>query len=369
MDDGVYFGLPREEYHDIPRLSASGIKTLLSSPEAFWADSWMNPARRKREHTDATQIGELFHDYLLEGAEVFFSRYHVLPDPGLYEKRGIEVLSTGRQIYPLARKLDISTGKTLLKISKEIAKVYCPIKCVLWPSLMEEEEEKAKGRTHVKNEIYQNILNIEHAIEENPEIRSIFKGGAPEVSILWTDRVTGVKMKCRADYLKPVRDSVVIIDLKSFSNVDRSEDASHLVSREIANNNYFIQPPVYTAALKAAHIMGAEKFHGDAPNGLVEAISERQIFPFFFLFVHSGGLPIVIPRMFSRFGPGGKLGASENAYWIRGSSQARYGVTTFRDKMSEFGPNRPWIVKRSIKPLQDENFPIWAFEEKRNERI
>lgn len=367
MKDGVYFGMPREEYHAIPRLSGSGIKLINSSPEEFWAASWMNPARVEKTHTEATQTGELFHDYLLEGPEVFHSRYHVLPDQQAYRRRGLTVLSAGKEIYPLARELGLPSNKTLAKTSELILKKFCPIRTVLWPQIMEVENAKAAGRKPVPYDTHQNILNIEYAISENPDISCIFKGGAPEVSILWTDKPTGVKMKARTDYLKPIPNALAIIDLKSFSNTDRSESPSLLVCREIARHGYLVQPLVYNDALKAAHNMSPSQYHGDAPSDVIDAIKNSNSFPFVFLFVHSGGLPIVIPREFRRYETGGDFGASENEYWKRGARMFRAGIATFKNKMDEFGPNRPWIVKRPIEHLKDGEFPIWMFEDKEEE--
>jgi hypothetical protein len=80
LSNGIYFGIPFEEYDKIDRLSKSRLKKILVSPADFWADSWLNPApqrptpeQERRKHM-AMLLGKAYHCARLE-ADQFYNRY------------------------------------------------------------------------------------------------------------------------------------------------------------------------------------------------------------------------------------------------------------------------------------------------------
>lgn len=71
---GIYFGMDEDYYHSIPALSQSGMKKLASSPMLFWANSWLNPERERRE-TTFMNLGKAYHCRIMEGREEFARRF------------------------------------------------------------------------------------------------------------------------------------------------------------------------------------------------------------------------------------------------------------------------------------------------------
>lgn len=71
---GIYFGLKEEVYHADRALSRSDIVRMLFTPNAYWKESWMNPARKKRDKTPEMIYGAAFHCLLFE-PEQFDSRF------------------------------------------------------------------------------------------------------------------------------------------------------------------------------------------------------------------------------------------------------------------------------------------------------
>ena len=80
MPDGVYFSMDEDTYFALKRFSASGMKSMLVSPATFWADSWMNPAKERKERDSfALILGSAYHAAIFE-PETFHDRYVSEPD-------------------------------------------------------------------------------------------------------------------------------------------------------------------------------------------------------------------------------------------------------------------------------------------------
>lgn len=198
--DGIYYDMPEDVYHALPRLSASGIKNLLISGMDFWSRSWMNPSRREYER-DHLDVGKAYHKRMLEGLPAFQSCYAVEPDCDRRTKEG-------KQKY------------------------------ADWVA----NNPKANA---ISQELYDEILEAGSYLERHPD--NPFVGGRPEVSVLWTDEETGVPMKARLDYLS----DALISDLKTFSNSSGSNIA-RAVGNNIAKYRYVMQAVIYLDAHRQA---------------------------------------------------------------------------------------------------------------------
>src|SRR5690606_73558 len=66
--DGIYFDLPADVYHAVPRLSSSGVQKLCVSPATFWRGSWLDPDRPDPDEdaTKAQILGRAYHTARLE---------------------------------------------------------------------------------------------------------------------------------------------------------------------------------------------------------------------------------------------------------------------------------------------------------------
>src|SRR5712672_2748476 len=77
--DGLYFGMPEDEYHDDDALGSTDVRMLIRGPEEYWYRSAMNP-RRPKGGTEATVYGTAVHKLLLEGPDAFDAVYSRRPD-------------------------------------------------------------------------------------------------------------------------------------------------------------------------------------------------------------------------------------------------------------------------------------------------
>lgn len=180
--------MPIEEYHALPRLSASGIKQLLVSSQDFYQTSWMNKSRKERD-TESLNVGQAYHCYVLEGVDVFKSRYAVKPDCDRRTKEGKQIYADFLAQYPNAKEIE--------------------------------------------QELFDEILKAKAAVS----------GGKPEITFLWEDEETNVPMKARIDYLMPTK----IHELKTFSN--SGMDIDRLLAMHIVKYRYHVQYAVYTSIL------------------------------------------------------------------------------------------------------------------------
>ena len=142
LPEGIYFGLPFEQYINDPAIGRSEIVALNTSPLEYWLTSWMNPKRKPFRETSAMKAGTAMHTLLLE-PDAFFDRYFVMPGG-----------------------------------------------------------EWQDGKVMIKQTDYETLLAQRAIIQSIPEINQLFQYGYPEVSMFWRDPHTGLMVKCRHDYLK-----------------------------------------------------------------------------------------------------------------------------------------------------------------------
>lgn len=159
---GIVDNVPIEVYHASPGVSSSGLKALLQSPAHFRA------YQSAESDSAALRFGRLVHTKVLE--------------PELWEKTVI--LATPWQF----------DGRT--KEGKAERAAFAA---------------KAEGREVVDHDDAKLIYGISDSIASNTLASRVLSGGAAEVTVYWTDAVTGLLCKARADYLT----ASTIFDLKT----------------------------------------------------------------------------------------------------------------------------------------------------------
>lgn len=359
LPNGIYFGMPEDQYHALPRLSASGIKTLRVSPLRYWRES-LDPNRKPSQDSEPKKLGRAYHKLLLEGEEAFGAAYAVTPCKEDYP----DALSDAEALRARCEELGLKKSGTLAEMCARIREVDPSAQ--LWPDILAEFDEVAGARERIKRDEWLEIQSMAYVIRRMPSLRTAFAGGFPEVTILWT-HTSGVPMKARLDYLKPRGEAASIIDIKSFGNV-MDKPIEDVPANEISRNRYFIQPVVYTDARNAAGAMWRQKrgevvhvVSGDAPGeDWLSAVFGPSNAQFHFVFVQTGGVPDIIAREFRPYEDFSGLGVQGNQYWGRGLAEYRYGVALYRQCMEKYGPDVPWVTDHGLRPLKDEDFPLWA---------
>ena len=187
-----------EDYHATDAVGNSVLSDLKDSPAHCWA-LHINPLRPKREPTAAMRLGTLTHTAILEPDDVR-RRYVVRPsDINPRTKAGQEWESA--QVG-----LEVITADEWLMVDAQRA-----------------------------------------AVQQSEDLRALLSSGNAELSAFATDKATGLRVKCRPDWLHftgPNR--VRVLDLKTTTDITLDS-----VERSVATFGYHRQQAHYTRVLEA----------------------------------------------------------------------------------------------------------------------
>ncbi|MFJ8583678.1 PD-(D/E)XK nuclease-like domain-containing protein [Streptomyces sp. NPDC093595] len=134
----------------------------------------------------------------------------------------------------------------------------------------ERDEARAAGMVPLLRHEYEQVEAMAEAIRQHPIAGPLFKPGTgiPERSIFWTDKATGVRCRCRPDWLKQLPGLTLCVDYKT--TTDASPAA---VSKAIEKYGYHQQDPWYTdgiyAALDPADVRFVFVFQAKTPPYLI----------------------------------------------------------------------------------------------------
>lgn len=222
LPDGIYLGLPADDYHADDALGSSNIRDLLKGANLFWHKSRMNPKRRKEKKTDAKIVGNATHRLLLDGQDLFEAEY----------VRG-----------PYGPDDDHLSGPEKGALTKEAKK-----------KLLE-------GQELLSQEDYDFVVGCKDVLDSDPKLRGCLDNGLSEVSIFWT-RVDGVRCKARHDKLK-IRG---IGDIKTIAN-ERERPLDEACYLDFSTYRYDIPAAHYSEGRRQmAHLLAAGKvFVGTEP--------------------------------------------------------------------------------------------------------
>jgi hypothetical protein len=222
-EDGIYFNLPKDEYHRDPALGSHDVLKLAYSPADYWWSSHMNPRRPPDSSTEYQARGTAVHVLVLEGEAAFGARYMRGPD-----QDGMTA-SQKAQSTRAANERAVELGKECLRAVD-----------------------------------YDRVAVAGAMIKLNPRLSSAFSGGASEVSVFWTDEVEGLdhafRKKARFDYLK----ARGIGDLKSVANQHEVPFPRACVNA-ITNYSYHVQAKHYLdARARLPGLIREDAVHGIA---------------------------------------------------------------------------------------------------------
>jgi hypothetical protein len=335
MQDGLFFGLAADEYHALPFLSASGIKNLLISPMDFWARSWMNQLRRN-EDTEAMFIGRAYHKRILEGKAAFDDSYaptFTPPD---------DCLRTVDDIKDALIKCGVEKPKGLKgELIEQLIEIQ-PNAAIL-DELRTNYQLLHHGKEFLSADLIGSIEISAAMIENHPEISKCFRGGYPEVTVIWTE--DGLRFKSRFDYLKPR----AIIDLKTFGNFMNKPVDSAIYSA-MASGKYHIQAAFYLRAVKAAQAQAKPTDFPGKDEWLL-AFTECEAHDFYFCFQQKGVAPLARAKKFTR-----------GSLWSCGEVAIEEAIRRFKFYMAKHGETEPWVDDAGIEDLDDSLMPVYATE-------
>jgi hypothetical protein len=183
---GVIEGLPAEDYHADDAMGSSKLVGLKDTPLKFWAKH-LDPLRVPEKPSDSMELGTAIHCALLEPKE-FQSRFIEIPKDA--PKR------------PTTKQLE--AAKPAEKTIAQIA---------WWTAF----DAKSEGKTQIKAIDLARVRAVVDRLQQKASYELIFADGKAEVSLFWVDPTTGVRCKCRLDWLS---------ELPAWVDVKTTVDAS-----------------------------------------------------------------------------------------------------------------------------------------------
>jgi hypothetical protein len=370
--DGIYFGLPSDVYHAVPRLSSSGIQKLCVSPATFWRGSWLDPDRPEADE-DSTiwqLLGRAYHTARLEPHlfESTYCRECVKEDcpPGTL----FTATDMGKQLEEFGLKKSGST----LEQAERLADSGFPAN-QLWHLVKAQWEVDRGTRIALPAKHYDQMLTDRDRITANSQIAPLLQGGEAEVSIFWTDQ-HGLPMKARVDYLTREWWD----DFKTFDN-SRGKHLNQALSDAVRYNRYYIQAPVYREAIEAVRKGGLPiiKAQTDDQRALV---AHLQLKPdelrCWYIFQEKGGVPNLLAREFPFYSIPYQTILNEAGATDERKAVARDATRTrtdlFRKGEGEvlqakklfvlysevYKPGEPWFPLDAVGQFHDDDFhPYW----------
>jgi len=189
---GLVHGMSIEEYHRDPAISNSGLRDFARSPFHYHA-LHLNPDRPPEPDRAGQLEGNLAHCVTLEPAH-FAQRYAVGP---VDDKR-----------------------------------------LAAWKAW---ENSVKDGRECIKPLQYEVAQAQALSVRSLPEVAKLLSVGNAEVSAFWIDPATGVRCRCRPDWVYPTSAGVILLDVKTYSTAEPDEFA-----RQVARKAYHRQDAWYS---------------------------------------------------------------------------------------------------------------------------
>lgn len=292
ITDGIYFDLPADVYHAVPRLSSSGIQKLCVSPATFWRGSWLDPDRPDldEEETVWQVLGRAYHTARLE-PHLFEQLYYRELDKKDAPKG---TLFTGTEMGAKLEEWGLKKSGSVGEQAERLADAGFPAG-QLWPLIKAEWEKERGTRAVLPAKHYDQMLTDRDRITHNTQISPLLSGGEAEVSVFWTDE-HGVQMKSRIDYL--TRDHWA--DFKTFDN-SRGKHLNQALSDAVRYNRYYVQAAVYREAVEQIRVKGLPIIEASTEDqrSLVAhiALMSHEL-RCWYVFQEKGGVPNLLAREF-----------------------------------------------------------------------
>lgn len=187
MKEGIYLGFDEQEYHSLPLeiVSNSYLSKLNGCPAN---------ARIPQETTPTLEFGRAVHSFVLEGREVFDSRFAIAPAVDRRTKEGKET----------------------------------------WNDFV----ENSNGRAVIKEDDFVKIYGINKAVRAHPFASELLADGIAEATAIWKDKATGMTCKCRPDWVPEGHN--VLVDLKTTKGAGEYE-----FGKAVSTYRYFQQSSFY----------------------------------------------------------------------------------------------------------------------------
>lgn len=298
LSNGIYFGIPFEEYDAIERLSKTRLKQLLISPADFWADSWLNPTPQKltpeqeRRRKIALMLGKAYHCARLE-ADEFHDRYvREISQADFAEVEGF--LATGKDMAAKLEELGLKKSGSVAEQAARLRDEGGISTDLIWQLQLEIWENDRGDRIALSAEAFDQIIIDMDRLASVPAVHAALSDGYAEVTILYDCPDTGLPMKARLDWLR----GDGWAEFKSFANPN-GKHLEQCILDAIRFNRYYIDIAAYHEAVEAIRTgqITVQGDYGCGQSQLVEQIAAQPgPLPHNIIFQQKGGVPNVLSR-------------------------------------------------------------------------
>lgn len=370
--DGIYFDLPADVYHAVPRLSSSGIQKICVSPATFWRGSWLDPERPDPDEDETIWqlLGRAYHVARLEPHlfEAIYCRDLSKDDA----PKG--TLFTATDMGKQLEEYGLKKSGSVLEQAERLADAGFP-SSQLWPLIKAQWEQERGQRIALPAKHYDQMLTDRDRISQNSEIAPLLAGGEAEVSVFWTDE-HGVKMKARLDYL--TRDWWD--DFKTFDN-SRGKHLNQALSDAVRYNRYYVQAAVYREAVEQIR-MGALQVIESSTDDQLALVAALQIKPdelrCWYIFQEKNGIPNLLAREFpfyavpyttilndagaaeDRIAIAHEANRNRTALFRKGEGEVLQAKKMFVLYSEVYKPGEPWFPLEAVGAFSDDDFhPYW----------
>lgn len=201
------------DYHARPEIGSTPLKRIEVPAVYQWHQN--NP----QEYKDCFRIGSLIHTCILE-PEKLNDEYLTAPAFGKRSKADREEWSCWF----------LENG------AEDVAEIMRK-PAADWFS----EFQKQTGKSIVTADELTQFMQMVHSVRNNPEAVKLLTAGRAEQSMFWTDKETGINLKCRPDYLN----NAFCTDIKSTRNA-----RPYAFARSIMDYGYHISQAMYQDGIK-----------------------------------------------------------------------------------------------------------------------
>ncbi len=226
MGPGIYLDIPFIDYCRIPAVNQSSLGLMMKSPAHY-------RYAPRSEEAPHLQFGSLVHAGHLE-PEMLAERYIVIPEESIAETVQSECRLQGREQFKAPKQ----SGR--------------------YKELVAEYLKSHPGKQQVSLSWFSDLANILKSLEKHERASVLFREGHPEVTMIWTDELTGLLCKARIDWLPKCR--TCLVDLKT--TIDAMEWT-------LDKWNYHIQAAFYLDGYKTLRGASTKSTPGKELLGLV----------------------------------------------------------------------------------------------------
>lgn len=336
LEDGVYFNLDFDVYAGINRFSNSGISEIGKSITDYWNICPMNREKTKKESKSLAK-GNLFHIALLE-KEIFEENYvieHKKSNHPFALQTDIEVKKVLVEDYGIAKKdlpKTIKEKNALLRSKGYKGKILSEIK--------EEYDIQNLGKNKIPSKSYKDAKRCIKIFGMTRELKGQFLEGENEVTILWTDKESGVKFKSRIDKLQ----KDVFYDIKTFTN-QRGIDVHKAIISSCCSYNYTRQAYLYQKAIKSIKDLDLKIMGGEPSKNQIDLIdyikSKEMHHNVFFVFVDPSNPRNRYVKMMCVLDVcDGKEHKTEIS--MKAQKEVEEGIESYKNAIRMYGFHSPW---------------------------